>query len=164
MTVSRISIWVPAVLALLAVSAWVVPHLPTSRVVLAAGADAGTSAIQPKESPMWMKVGDHRFAVSLADNAAGRAFAERLPLSLQMEELNGNEKHARLPAPLPADASRPGTIRAGDLMLYGSDTFVVFYVTFQSQYAYTRIGRVDDPTGLARALGARDVRVAFSRD
>jgi hypothetical protein len=139
-------------------------------LLLLGGVQAGqagqgaASAIQPKESRMWMEVGDRRFAVTLADNAAGRAFAERLPLSLEMEELNGNEKHARLPAPLPADASRPGTLRAGDLMLYGNDTFVVFYVTFQSRYAYTRIGRVDDPAGLARALGGRDVRVSFSRD
>ena len=43
-----------------------------------------------------------------------------------MSELNGNEKHADLPKPLPAKANRPGTIRNGDLMLYGADTLVVF--------------------------------------
>ena len=48
-----------------------------------------------------------------------------------MSELNGNEKHADLPKPLPANAGRPGTIRNGDLMLYGADTLVVFYLTFR---------------------------------
>jgi hypothetical protein len=81
-----------------------------------------------------------------------------------MAELNGNEKHAHLPQALPANASRPGTIRNGDLMLYGSDTLVVFYLTFDSPYSYTRLGRVDDPVGLAEALGRRSVPVVFSKD
>ena len=83
---------------------------------------------------MWMTVGERRFAITLTDNAAARAFAAQLPLTLDMSELNGNEKHADLPKPLPANASRPGTIRNGDLMLYGADTLVVFYLTFQSSY------------------------------
>jgi hypothetical protein len=47
-------------------------------------------------------------------------------------------------------------------MLYGTDTLVVFYLTFDSSYSYTRIGRVDDPAGLAQALGRRGVQVVFS--
>ncbi len=113
---------------------------------------------------MWMTVGERRFAITLTDDAAARAFAARLPLTLNMSELNGNEKHADLPDALPANASRPGTIRNGDLMLYGTNTVVVFYATFNSSYAYTRLGRVDDPAGLPQALGRRGVRVVFSRD
>ena len=111
---------------------------------------------------MWMTVGEHRFAITLSDNATGRAFAAQLPLTLDMEELNGNEKYARLPKALPTNTSRPGTIRNGDLMLYGSDTLVVFYATFSSMYSYTRIGRVDDPAGLAQALGQRSARIVFA--
>ena len=112
---------------------------------------------------MWMTVGERRFAITLTRNAAARAFAAQLPLTLDMRELNGNEKHAELPKALPAKASRPGTIRNGDLMLYGTDTLVVFYSTFDSSYSYTRLGRVDDPAGLAEALGRRDARVSFTR-
>lgn len=49
-------------------------------------------------------------------------------------------------------------------MLYGTNTLVVFYLTFNSSYSYTRIGRVDDPADLPRALGRRGVRVVFSKD
>ena len=84
--------------------------------------------------------------------------------ALDMSELNGNEKHGELPKALPANTSRPETIRNGDLMLYGSDTLVVFYLTFNSSYSYTRLGRVDNPDGLAQALGPRGVRVLFSKD
>jgi hypothetical protein len=112
---------------------------------------------------VWMIAGETRFSITLTDNAAARAFAALLPLSLDMSELNGNEKHASLPKALPANPSRPGTIRNGDLMLYGADTLVVFYLTFDSSYSYTRLGRVDDPAGLAQALGQRGVRVVFSK-
>jgi hypothetical protein len=113
---------------------------------------------------MWMTVGERRFAITLTDNTAARAFAAQLPLALDMSELNGNEKHADMRAELPANASRPGTIRSGDLMLYGTNTVVVFYETFDSSYPYTRLGRVDDATDLPRALGRRGVRVVFSKE
>ena len=112
---------------------------------------------------MWMTVGERRFAITLTNNAAARAFAAQLPLALNMADLNGNEKHAELPKALPVSASRPGTIRQGDLMLYGSSTLVVFYLAFDTSYAYTRLGRVDDPEGLAQALGQQAVRIHFSR-
>lgn len=79
-----------------------------------------------------------------------------------MAELNGNEKHADLSEPLPTHSSRPGTIRNGDLMLYGSNTVVIFYETFRSPYAYTRLGWVEEPDDLSRVLGRHDVRVVFS--
>ena len=112
---------------------------------------------------MWMTVGQRRFAITLADTEAARAFAALLPLTLDMEELNGNEKKKDLPNTLPTQASRPGTIRNGDLLLWGSRTVVIFYLTFDSPYAYTRLGKVDDPAGLPQALGQGDVRVVFSK-
>jgi hypothetical protein len=127
-------------------------------------ADAPAVSMRQGGSRMWMTVGDRRFGITLTDNAAARGFAAQLPLTLDMSELNGNEKHADLPKPLPADASRPGTIRTGDLMLYGADTLVVFYLTFQSSYSYARLGRLDDPSDLPEALGPRGVRVVFSKD
>ena len=136
----------------------------TSGSPLAAAAHAAPVSVRQEESRVWMTVGKSRFAITLADNAAARAFAAQRPLTLDMSELNGNEKYASLPKALPANASRPGTIRSGDLMLYGADTLVVFYLTFNSSYSYTRLGRVDDPHGLSQALGPRGVRVVFSKD
>ena len=129
----------------------------------AVAASAAAASVRQEESRMWMTVGERRFAITLTKNAAARAFAAQLPLTLDMSELNGNEKHAELPKALPAKASRPGTIRNGDLMLYGTDTLVVFYSTFDSSYSYTRLGRVDDPAGLAQALGRGGARVLFSK-
>ena len=134
------------------------------RLAPVAAADPAPASVRQGESRMWMTVGERRFAITLNDNAAARAFYAQLPLTLDMSELNGNEKHGDLPKALRENASRPGTIRNGDLMLYGSNTLVVFYVTFDSSYSYTRLGRLDDPAGLAQALGPSGVRVVFSKD
>ena len=111
---------------------------------------------------MWRSVGTQRFAVTLEDNPTAHALVQLLPMTLEMAELNGNEKHGRLPRSLPSDAMRPGTIRTGDVLLYGNDTLVVFYQTFRSSYSYTRIGRIEDSAGLAQALGPADARVTFT--
>lgn len=113
---------------------------------------------------MWMTIGEHRFSITLVDTEAARAFAAMLPLTIDMADLNGNEKHAELPNSLPANATRPGTIRNGDLMLYGSRTLVLFYLTFNSSYSYTSLGRVDDPAQLASALSQEGVQVKFSKN
>ena len=113
---------------------------------------------------MLMTIGGRRFTVLLADTEAAREFAARLPFTLKMSDLNRNEKHANLPKAMSTSATRPGVIRNGDLMLYGVNTLVVFYMTFNSPYSYTRIGHVSDPSGLAEAVGSEDVRIEFSRD
>lgn len=117
-----------------------------------------------KERPhMWMTIGGkERFAVTLENNATARAFVQLLPATLDMPDLNGNEKHVALSRSLPSNPVRAGTIRMGDVMLYGSNTLVVFYKTFPSSYSYTRIGRVRDTSGLAEALGAGDQRISFA--
>jgi hypothetical protein len=116
---------------------------------------------KPTGKKMKLKIGNHTFPATLSDNSAAAAFQSLLPLTLTMIELNGNEKYADLPRRLPADDSNPGTIRAGDLMLYGSSTLVVFYQTFPTSYRYTRLGRIDNASGLAAALGSGNVTITL---
>jgi len=106
-------------------------------------------------------VGGASFSATVEDTETGRAFYSLLPLTLNMNELNGNEKYYYLDSSLPTASYRPGTINAGDLMLYGSTCVVLFYETFSSGYSYTRIGAVDNADGLAQVLGSGNVTVRF---
>jgi hypothetical protein len=123
---------------------------------------SATTAAQ--DTTMWMTVGEHRFAIALDDNPSTRELLTRLPLSLDMTDLHSNEKYATVQPPLPTQPYRPGTIHNGDFLLYGDDTLVVFYQTFDSSYRYSRLGRIDRPQDLADALGRGDVRVTFTLD
>lgn len=106
-------------------------------------------------------IGTSTFSASLENNATAKAFKELLPLTLVMNELNNNEKYTDLAKSLPTNSSNPKTIQNGDLMLYGSNTLVLFYKTFSTSYNYTKIGKIDNPEDLAKALGSGNVSVTF---
>ncbi|WP_236645565.1 cyclophilin-like fold protein [Pseudomonas sp. Ant30-3] len=145
---------------------WLAALMPLafSASPLAAAKDIAGPSTGMENTSMWMTVGEQRFAIALEDTPTTWELVARLPLSVNMTELHKNEKFATLQPPLPTQAYRPGTIHTGDLLLYGADTLVVFYKTFTSSYSYSRIGRVDNPADLAKALGRDDVRVTFSVD
>lgn len=118
----------------------------------------------PKDSVanrLLIRIGSSTFTATLATNATVTALKKQLPMTLSMKELNDNEKFAQLSSELPTQSSNPGTIQSGDLMLYGSNTLVLFYKSFSTSYSYTRLGHIDNPTGLATALGPGNITVTF---
>ena len=135
-------------------AAAVSPFLPATAV--RATNEAGTMS-----KTIAVVIGTRTFSATLADNETTDALTRLLPLSVTMTELNGNEKLFRLPGALPTAASRPASIRTGDLMLYGTNTIVLFYKSFPTTYSYTRLGRIDDVSGLEAALGPGSVAVTF---
>jgi len=110
---------------------------------------------------MKITVGAKVFTATLNDNETAKAFKAMLPLTVNMSELNGNEKYFDLSKSLAVNSSNPGTIQSGDLMLYGSRTLVLFYKSFSTSFSYTRIGRIDSISGLAETLGSGNVIVKY---
>jgi len=106
-------------------------------------------------------IGDKVFTATLEANATAAAFKAILPLTIDMRDLNGNEKFFDLSNNLPTNASNPRTINAGDIMLWSYNTLVLFYKTFNTSYSYTRIGKIENPNGLSQALGSGNMTVTF---
>jgi hypothetical protein len=106
-------------------------------------------------------IGSHIFSATFYTNPTATAFKSLLPLNVNMIELNRNEKYADLSQSLPVNASNPGTIHTGDLMIYGASTLVLFYKTFSTTYHYTSIARIDNVDRLAAAVGSTSVMVKF---
>jgi hypothetical protein len=125
---------------------------------------AQTSTGAERSKQIKITIGSKTFTAALEDNATARAFRALLPMTINMTELNGNEKYFRFSDNLPVNASNPGTIQIGDLMIYGARTLVLFYKSFPTSYEYARLGRINDTRGLAAAVGSGSVKVTFEQE
>ena len=130
--------------------------LPDSNVY-----DSASQTSELMKDTITIIIGNKHFTAILESNTAGNEFKKTLPLTISMRDLNSNEKFFDLSNNLPANASKPRTINAGDLMLWGSNTLVLFYKTFNTSYSYTRLGKIENPSGLSQALGSSNVTVTF---
>ena len=101
------------------------------------------------------------YTASLEDNETSRELLNRLPLTITMNELNGNEKYTYFEDSFVSSPASVGGIEAGDIMLYGDDCLVIFYDTFDTNYRYTRIGKIDDVSTLKENLGFGDISVTI---
>jgi hypothetical protein len=124
--------------------------------------DSNTKNTETMSDTLLIKIGDKEFTAALLDNPTAAAFKAMLPLTMNMTDLNANEKYFRVSKNLPTNESNPGTINSGDLMLYGSNTFVLFYESFSTSYNYTKLGKISNTTGLVSALGKGNVTVSIS--
>ena len=129
--------------------------------VCGAAALSGAALAATGETAIVVSAGGKRFAAIVEDTATGRAFLGKLPLTLDMSELNGNEKY-RYGVTLPTAAEYCDTIAPGDLMLYGSNCLVLFYGA-AGGYSYTRVGKLVSADGLAGALGTGTATVTFEK-
>ena len=111
---------------------------------------------EKKTESIVIKVNDKSFAAQLYDN-------EMLPLTLDMNELHGNEKYYNLSSLLPMDSSNVGEIDCGDIMLYGNNCLVLFYDSFSTNYSYTKIGYIENPTELAVEVGSGNITISFEK-
>ena len=124
------------------------------------GEEENPDPTKPEETmTISLTIGDQVFKADIEASASGKAFCAKLPLTLEMNELNGNEKYC-YGISLPRADRHFGTIAAGDLMLYSGNCLVLFYGP-AGGYSYTRIGKLQSPAGLAAALGSGPVTVTF---
>lgn len=113
------------------------------------------------EQKIKITVGSKTFMATLENNASAKELVERMPFTVNMQELNGNEKYYQFPDSFPSEPHSFDTIKTGDLMLYQSDYLVVFYENHSTTYDYTRLGVIDNADGLAEALGSGSAQVTF---
>lgn len=111
-----------------------------------------------------VQIGNSVFTATPEENEAVKALVEMMeeaPVVVEMSDYSGFEKVGSLGTSLPASNSQT-TTQAGDIVLYNGNQIVIFYGS--NSWSYTRLGHINDLTGLEEALGSGDVTVTFSLD
>ena len=121
--------------------------------------------IEQKEINMNNKIkviiGTKVFVATLFENETAKEFKKILPITLNMRDLNKNEKYFHFSKNFSMGKFSPKMINSGDLMLWNDNSLVLFYETFSTNYQYTKVGKIDNPNMLAQTLGSDDIKITF---
>lgn len=109
-----------------------------------------------------VQIGNKNFLAKFYNNNSVKQLVEQMPITLEMSEMNGNEKYNYMDNSLPTNSESVRNIHTGDLMLYGSDCLVLFYKDFRTSYNYTRLGYIEDISGFVDAVGNGNIQITFS--
>ena len=124
---------------------------------------AGPCMAKNNSTQINIEIGKKTFKATFYNNKTSSALLKKFPLSCKMSELNGNEKYKYLSSELPTNKKKVKRIKAGDIMLYGSDCLVVFYKSHKTSYKYTKVGHINNTSGLKKAVGKGKVKMKFTR-
>ena len=97
----------------------------------------------------------------LTDNATTRAFVEKLPLTLPMQDLYGREMCYRFPDALPTDNVSVSGYELGEIVYYPPmHSFVLLYAQNGERFSMQKLGRIE--TGVEVFDGIGNVDVSFT--
>ncbi|MBB3326761.1 cyclophilin-like fold protein [Microlunatus antarcticus] len=129
---------------------------PTGPGTSSPRAPSPTRSTSPGVTPVRVVVGGRTFAAELFDNPTARDLADRLPLTVAMDDLHGTEKTGGLPQALTTDgAPRGSDPDVGEIGYYAPGRDLVFYYGDMGYYpGIVRIGRFDE--SIARLVDEGD--------
>lgn len=114
-----------------------------------------------------INVNDAEFTIQMNDTATGRALVSMIPsTSMRLPtsyEQDGVLKYYDMAREVVSDPEELSSVSAGELLLDGNDRLLLYYEDTELNGSYTRVGRIEDATGLAEALGDSDVVFTVSR-
>ena len=110
-----------------------------------------------------LNMNNKTFSATLNNNETVKDLVSKLPLTLNMQELNSNEKYNYLDFNLPTNSNRENRINAGDIKLFGNNCLVIFYESFNTTYSYTDLGKIDNVNEFVSELGSETVTITFEK-
>lgn len=141
--------------------------LKKDKLELAGGGQSNSVVEKDKEEDntgikaISVRIDDMTYIMSVDAGEAGQEFANSTPFELEMVDLNNNEKYYEGDEKLPTDPYKLGHIDVGDVMLYGDKTIVIFYKSFDTEYSYTRLGKIKNASSLEYTLKGDKAIVEF---
>lgn len=107
----------------------------------------------------YLEIQGELLKVNFYDNKTTRELIQNLPVSIVMNDLNGNEKYYYFDQSFTTNSERVENIRAGDLLLFGDNCLVIFYEDYSTNYAYTRLGYIVDNNHLDKIFNEGNIEI-----
>ena len=123
---------------------------------------AGYAQQTGNSQKMNIQIDNKTFTVIVENNKTVKELYQKLPITLEMSDLNNNEKYCYLDFTLPTDSKSVKNIKKGDVMLFGNSCLVIFYKSFTTSYSYTKIGHIENPADIETILGKKDIKVVLT--
>ncbi len=126
--------------------------------------DESTKNINGNEQTLYIIVGDSVLEAELADNSSSEALVDLLKksdITIKMSDYGNFEKVGELDTSLPTNDEQI-TTKAGDLILYQGNKFVIYYDT--NSWSFTKLGTIKNisQSKLKSILGDSDVTVTLT--
>jgi Uncharacterized conserved protein len=118
---------------------------------------------QKEMNKITLEINQKEFQVTLVKNNAVEQLLLELPMSMEMNDLNRNEKYYYFNHSIPTKSESVGHIEVGDFMLFGDNCLVLFYDSFDTSYSYTRLGHVDNVDEFVKTVGNTNIKVIMNR-
>ena len=96
------------------------------------------------EEVIMVNINNENYKMTLYNNQSSFDLYSVIPIELEMNDLNNNEKYQYLNFSLSDNSNYTGKISKGDVMLYQSNCIVIFYKDIETDYYYTKLGHIDD--------------------
>jgi hypothetical protein len=111
-----------------------------------------------------MTFGDNTLTATLLNNETARAFVEKLPLTLHMQDLYSREMCYRFPEALPANEVSTRGYEVGEIIYWTPGrSFVIMYKQNGERFAMQSMGHVDSNVEIFNTTGDVDIRFEISQ-
>jgi len=123
--------------------------------------EQGNPEEEPSDKTYKVKLsfGNNILTATLIDNATTRAFIEKLPVTLPMQDLYSREMCYHFPEALPANEVATRGYDLGEIIYWTPGrSFVIMYKQNGERFAMQNMGRIDSGVEIFSSTGDLDVR------
>ena len=106
-----------------------------------------------------VSVNGRTYDAKVESNTTAKEFLNILPISLTMNDSDGNRKYSYMYSGLTTSSSKTKNFQAGDIALSGTSTIVVFYKSTNSSGKFIKLGHIDDFPD----LGSGSATISFTK-
>lgn len=114
------------------------------------------------DSKIFISVGSEVFTADFYDSDFTKSLLKQFPMTVSMDDNEGYEYFAPLHNKVSGYSCDAKNIIPGDITLYNRISLSIFCNASLNSSDYVKIGHINNPAGLKKALNRNSSRVTFS--